>query len=81
MWIGKHCTKEQTIHAEEIGEHLTEEGFSLQVLQEGEEPENFFWVGIGGKKDIHEVMWYKLVLFFLHIFSDFSTPQVVATPV
>lgn len=23
---------------------------SLQVLNEGEEPDNFFWVGIGGKK-------------------------------
>lgn len=23
---------------------------SLQVLNEGEEPDNFFWVGLGGKK-------------------------------
>lgn len=52
VWIGKKCNKAQTIHAEEVGEHLAEEGFSLQVLQEGEEPENFFWVGIGGKKEI-----------------------------
>ena len=27
-----------------------QERFSLQVLNEGEEPENFFWVGIGGRK-------------------------------
>ncbi len=23
----------------------------MQILNEGEEPENFFWVGLGGKKD------------------------------
>ena len=55
VWIGKKCNKEQTIHAEEIGEQLAEENYSLQVLQEGEEPENFFWVGIGGKKEICDV--------------------------
>jgi len=55
VWIGKSCDKNQTIHAEEIGEQLAEEGFSLQVLQEGEEPENFFWVGIGGQKEISKV--------------------------
>jgi len=55
VWIGKNCDKNQTIHAEEIGEQLAEEGFSLQVLQEGEEPENFFWVGIGGQKEISKV--------------------------
>lgn len=58
VWIGKNCTEDQTIHAEEIGEQLAEEGFSLQKLQEGEEPENFFWVGIGGKKDINEVKFF-----------------------
>lgn len=26
------------------------ERFSVQILNEGEEPNNFFWVGLGGKK-------------------------------
>ena len=26
------------------------ERFSLQILNEGEEPNNFFWVGLNGKK-------------------------------
>lgn len=55
VWIGKKCNTEQTVHAEEIGEQLAEEGYSLQVLQQGEEPENFFWVGIGGQKEICDV--------------------------
>jgi hypothetical protein len=25
--------------------------YSLQILNEGEEPENFFWVGLGGRKE------------------------------
>ena len=27
-----------------------QEQFSLQVLNEGEEPDNFFWAGLGEKK-------------------------------
>ena len=26
------------------------ERFSVQILNEGEEPNNFFWVGLGGRK-------------------------------
>ena len=26
------------------------ERFSVQILNEGEEPNNFFWIGLGGKK-------------------------------
>jgi hypothetical protein len=29
---------------------LLQEKYSLQILNEGEEPDNFFWVGLGGKK-------------------------------
>lgn len=29
---------------------ILKERFSLQVLNEGEEPENFFWVGLGERK-------------------------------
>merc|ERR1711972_34373 len=42
---------EDTIVAEEIAYSLYDrDNFSLQVLNEGEEPENFFWVGLGEKK-------------------------------
>ena len=29
---------------------VLQETHSLQILNEGEEPVNFFWIGIGGKK-------------------------------
>ncbi|XP_057311886.1 protein flightless-1 homolog [Hydractinia symbiolongicarpus] len=58
VWLGKKCDQEQFSHAEEIGNELAEEGYSLQVVQEGEEPENFFWVGIGGKKEIAQTAEY-----------------------
>ena len=46
-------------HAEEVGEMLAEEGYSVQIVQEGEEPENFFWVGIGGRKEICQVTYWS----------------------
>ena len=57
VWIGKKSSETEHDHAEEIGSELAEEGYSLQVLNEGEEPENFFWVGIGGKKEIAQVLF------------------------
>ena len=27
-----------------------QDNYSIQMINEGEEPENFFWYGIGGKK-------------------------------
>ena len=29
-----------------------------QMINEGGQPENFFWVGIGGKKPYEKVSWY-----------------------
>lgn len=32
--------------------------YTIQVVGEGEEPENFFWVGIGGQKPYdHVSLW------------------------
>ena len=31
---------------------------SIQILNEGEEPDNFFWVGIGGKKKYPQVVLF-----------------------
>ena len=27
-----------------------QDNYTIQMINEGEEPENFFWVGIGGEK-------------------------------
>ena len=31
-------------------------GYTVQIVNEGDEPENFFWVGVGGKKDYDKVI-------------------------
>lgn len=31
------------------------DNFTIQMISEGEEPENFFWVGIGGRKPYDKV--------------------------
>jgi len=41
--------------AEDIVSDLYDpERFSVQILNEGEEPNNFFWVGLNGKKPYDE---------------------------
>ncbi len=35
--------------------HYFKDGYSVQLVQEGEEPENFFWFGIGGHKEYEKV--------------------------
>jgi len=51
VWIGSKADPEEAVVAEEIAYNLYDrDNFSLQVLNEGEEPENFFWVGLGEKK-------------------------------
>ncbi|XP_012256387.1 protein flightless-1 isoform X2 [Athalia rosae] len=51
VWIGSKADSEEARLTEEIAEEMFNNPWiSLQVLNEGEEPDNFFWVGIGGKK-------------------------------
>lgn len=38
------------------------DNYTIQMISEGEEPENFFWVGIGGKKPYDKVHIYNLHL-------------------
>lgn len=33
---------------------------TIQIINEGEEPENFFWVGIGGKKKYDKVNYVNM---------------------
>lgn len=32
-------------------------GYIVQIVNEGDELENFFWVGVGGKKDYDKVIY------------------------
>ena len=51
IWIGSKSDPEEVRVAEEIvGDLYDPERFSLQILNEGEEPNNFFWVGLNGQK-------------------------------
>lgn len=51
VWLGCRADTEEVRLAEEIATSLyPSERYSLQVLNEGEEPENFFWVGVGGRQ-------------------------------
>ncbi|XP_013412224.1 protein flightless-1 homolog isoform X3 [Lingula anatina] len=50
VWIGRKSDPEEAKLAEEIARELFDETYTVQIVCEGVEPENFFWVGIGGKK-------------------------------
>lgn len=51
VWIGSKADPDEARLIQEIAEDMFNSPWvSLQVLSEGEEPDNFFWVGLGGKK-------------------------------
>ncbi|KAL1132057.1 hypothetical protein AAG570_010015 [Ranatra chinensis] len=51
LWIGSKANPDDVRLAEEIADEMFNSPWiSLQVLQEGEEPDNFFWLALGGKK-------------------------------
>ena len=41
-----------------------QDNYSIQMINEGEEPENFFWYGIGGKKPYDNV---RITAFLAHM--------------
>ena len=46
VWIGSKADSEEAKIAENIVKDMYDpERFSVQILNEGEEPNNFFWVG------------------------------------
>ncbi|XP_071963998.1 protein flightless-1 homolog [Antedon mediterranea] len=49
-WIGDTCDGEVSRMAEEMAYDMFGEHYSHQLLTEGEEPENFWWVALGGKR-------------------------------
>lgn len=51
MWIGSKTSAEESRLIQEIAETMFNSPWvSLQVINEGQEPENFFWIGVGGRK-------------------------------
>ncbi|TRY63076.1 hypothetical protein TCAL_04910 [Tigriopus californicus] len=51
VWIGSKANADEAKVAENIVSSLYDpDRFSVQILNEGEEPNNFFWVGLNGKK-------------------------------
>lgn len=51
VWIGSKSNPEEARIAEELAQSMYDvSSYSIQVLNEGEEPETFFWVGLGGKQ-------------------------------
>ncbi|XP_037955141.1 protein flightless-1 [Teleopsis dalmanni] len=51
VWLGSKSSAEETKLIQEIAEGMFNNPWvSLQILNEGEEPENFFWVALGGRK-------------------------------
>ncbi|CAL7949501.1 unnamed protein product [Xylocopa violacea] len=50
-WIGSKADNDEARLIQEIAEEMFNNPWiSLQVLNEGEEPDNFFWVALGGKR-------------------------------
>ncbi|XP_059764534.1 protein flightless-1 homolog isoform X1 [Balaenoptera ricei] len=49
-WVGRASDPDEAKLAEDILNSMFEASYSKQVINEGEEPENFFWVGIGARK-------------------------------
>ncbi|XP_038523435.1 protein flightless-1 homolog isoform X1 [Canis lupus familiaris] len=49
-WVGRASDPDEAKLAEDILNTMFDTSYSKQVINEGEEPENFFWVGIGAQK-------------------------------
>lgn len=55
VWIGSKTTQEEARLIQEIAEQVFNNPWvSLQILNEGEEPENFFWVALGSRQRYDE---------------------------
>uniref|UniRef100_A0A4W4EF97 Protein flightless-1 homolog n=1 Tax=Electrophorus electricus TaxID=8005 RepID=A0A4W4EF97_ELEEL len=53
-WVGRAADPDEAKLAEDIMNSMFDDSYSKQVINEGEEPENFFWVGIGTQKPYDE---------------------------
>uniref|UniRef100_A0A7N8Y0E5 Protein flightless-1 homolog n=1 Tax=Mastacembelus armatus TaxID=205130 RepID=A0A7N8Y0E5_9TELE len=53
-WVGRAADPDEAKLSEDIMNSMFDDTYSKQVINEGEEPENFFWVGIGSQKEYDE---------------------------
>ncbi|XP_077590146.1 protein flightless-1 homolog [Stigmatopora nigra] len=53
-WVGRAADPDEAKLAEDIMNSMFDDTYSKQVINEGEEPENFFWVGIGAQNEYDE---------------------------
>jgi len=53
-WIGRCANVTEARLLEELISQMYDDSYSVQIINEGEEPENFFWVGLGGRIDSYE---------------------------
>ncbi|XP_041473939.1 protein flightless-1 homolog [Lytechinus variegatus] len=50
-WIGSRSDADMARIAEELAYEMFDDMYSHQLLSEGSEPENFWWVALGGKRN------------------------------
>lgn len=50
-WIGRVSSPHDSKLMEDVMEMMFSQDHSIQILNEGEEPENFFWVGLGARPE------------------------------
>nr|CAB3246483.1 protein flightless-1 homolog [Phallusia mammillata] len=53
-WIGRIANPNEARLMEDLISFMFGDEFSVQILNEGEEPENFFWVGLGSRCDHYD---------------------------
>ena len=49
IWLGRKASQEEELHAEQMGRVMSPPSYALQVIREGNEPDNFFWAAMGGR--------------------------------
>ena len=49
VWLGNKASQEEELHAEQMGRVMSPPSYALQVIREGNEPDNFFWAAMGGR--------------------------------
>ncbi|XP_051571241.1 protein flightless-1 homolog isoform X2 [Myxocyprinus asiaticus] len=58
-WVGQAADPDEAKLAEDVMNTMFDDSYSKQVINEGEEPENVFWVGIGSQKPYDEDAEYR----------------------
>ncbi|XP_033631198.1 protein flightless-1 homolog [Asterias rubens] len=57
-WIGSKADPDMAHVTEELAYDMFDDTHSFQLLSEGEEPENFWWVALGGQRKYDESAYY-----------------------